>query len=102
MRKGQGEVNGFSGGVPGDTTTGTPQPLADAGTADALETLELSAVLARVAAFAAGPLGADRVRARRPTHDIGWIRIELGRVQEVAALFRKGDGLLAEPVPDVA
>ncbi len=102
MTKGQVEVNGFSGGVPGDTTTGTPQPLADAGTADALETLELSAVLARVAAFAAGPLGADRVRARRPTHDIGWIRIELGRVQEVAALFRKGDGLLAEPVPDVA
>ena len=100
--KGQVEVNAFSGGVPEDTTTGTPPLLADAGTADALETIELRAVLARVAAFAAGPLGADRVRARRPTHDIGWIRIELARVQEVAALFRKGDGLLAEAVPDVA
>jgi DNA mismatch repair protein MutS2 len=102
MTKGQGGGNVFWGGVWGNPPPPPPPPLADAGTADALETIELSAVLARIAAFAAGPLGADRVRARRPTNDIGWIRIELARVQEVAALFRKGDGLLAEAVSDVA
>ena len=83
-------------------TTGTPSPLADAGTADALETIELDAVLALVAAHAAGPLGAATVRARRPTDDLAWIHTELARVGEVAGLFRRGDGVLAEPVPDVA
>ncbi|HTK43664.1 MAG TPA: Smr/MutS family protein [Gemmatimonadales bacterium] len=101
MTRGQVEVESASGGVPVHTTTGTPPPLADAGTADALETIELNTVLARVAGFAAGPLGAERVLARRPTDDIAWIRMELGRVHEVAVLFRKGDGLLAASVPEV-
>ena len=92
-----------STGVPGQgLLAGTPSPLDDALTADALDTIELSAVLDRVAAYAAGPLGAERVRGRRPTGDVGWIRAELARVAEVAALFRRGDSLLAEPVPDVA
>src|SRR5690242_21777437 len=102
MTGGQAEVQSSSGGVPVYSTPGTPSPLADAGTADALETIELEPVLARVAAHAAGPLGAERVRIRRPTSDIDWIRGELARVAEVAGLFRGGDGLLAEPVPDVA
>jgi len=101
MTGGQAEVQSSSGGVPVYSTTGTPSPLADAGTADALETIELEPVLARVAAHAAGPLGAERVRRRRPTIDTDWIRVELARVAEVAGLFRGGDGLLAEPVPDV-
>jgi DNA mismatch repair protein MutS2 len=75
--------------------------LAGAAAVEALDTIELPAVLAIVAGHAAGPLGAERVRARRPTADLGWIRQELARVGEVAALVRKGDGLLAEPVPDV-
>jgi len=102
MTRGQVEVQSSSGGVPVYSTTGTPSPLADAGTADALETIELEPVLARVAAHAAGPLGAARVRARRPTDDVAWVRGELARVGEVAGLFRRGDGLLAEPVPDVS
>jgi DNA mismatch repair protein MutS2 len=59
-------------------------------------------VLDLVTGYAAGPLGAGRVRARRPTLDLDWIRLELARVGEVAGLFRRGDALLAEPVPDVA
>jgi DNA mismatch repair protein MutS2 len=67
---------------------------------DALETIEFGAVLELVAAHAVGPLGADRVLGRWPTDDLGWIREELARVGEVAGLFRRGDGLLAEPIPD--
>ena len=47
------------------------------------------------------PLGAARVRDRWPTDDVEWIREELARVGEVAGLFRRGDALLAEPIPDV-
>jgi DNA mismatch repair protein MutS2 len=75
--------------------------LGDAATADALDTIEFGSVLDVVAGFTAGPLGAERVRARRPTDDVAWIAHELARVGEVAALFRRGDALLAEPVPDV-
>ena len=91
-----------STGVPGQgSLAGTPSPLGDALTADALETIEFAAVLDRVAGHAAGMLGADRVRGRRPTDDVPWIRGELALVAEVAALFRRGDALLAEPVPDI-
>ncbi len=101
MTSGEVEVQSSSGGVPVQATTGTPLPLSDPGTAEALETIELDTVLDRVAEHAAGPLGAERVRARRPTDDLPWIRTELARVGEVAGLFRRRDGLLAEPVPDV-
>jgi DNA mismatch repair protein MutS2 len=94
-------VSGGAHGVPEATTAGTPTPLTSAVVAEALETIELPAVLDVVAGHAAGPLGAERVRARRPSGDLDWIQRELARVGEVAALFRKGDGLLAEPVPDV-
>ena len=102
MTLGEVEVRSSSGGVPVQASTGTPLPLPDPGTAEALETIELGAVLDRVAEGAAGSLGAARVRARRPTDDITWIRTELARVGEVAGLFRRRDGLLAEPVPDVS
>jgi DNA mismatch repair protein MutS2 len=94
-------VSGGAHGVPEATTAGTPSPLTSAVVAEALETIELPAVLDVVAGHAAGPLGAERVRARRPSGDLAGIQRELARVGEVAALFRKGDGLLAEPVPDV-
>jgi DNA mismatch repair protein MutS2 len=42
------------------------------------------------------------VRARRPTLDLGWIALELARVGETAGLFRRGDALLGEAVPDVS
>jgi DNA mismatch repair protein MutS2 len=84
-----------------DELAGTPSALDDALTRDALDTIELTAVLGLVAEHAAGELAAARLRARRPRADLAWIRGELERVGEVAALFRRGDALRAEPVPDV-
>lgn len=91
-----------SDGVPTDTQAGTPSPLPAERSADGLETIELGPVLDVVAGFAAGPLGAARVRARRPTLELDWIRLELARVGEVAGIYRRGDALLVEPVPDVS
>jgi len=91
-----------SNGVPTDTEAGTPSPLPEERTADGLDAVELEPVLEVVAGYAAGALGAARLRARRPVLELEWIRRELARVGEVAALFRRGDGLLAESVPDVS
>jgi DNA mismatch repair protein MutS2 len=88
-------------GVPAHDQGGTPSPLPDEASAEALETIELAEVVERIAALAAGPLGAQRVRRRRPTDDLAWIREELARVGETAGLFRRGDRLQAEAVPDV-
>jgi DNA mismatch repair protein MutS2 len=88
-------------GVPAQIQGGTPLPLPAEQSADALDTIEFGAVLERIAAHAVGPLGAARVRARWPTADVEWIRLELARAGQVAGLFRRGDGLLAEPIPDV-
>ncbi|MGH7629640.1 MAG: endonuclease MutS2 [Gemmatimonadales bacterium] len=88
-------------GVPEGPAAGTPSSLAGPGSVEALDTIELPAVLDIVAGHAAGPLGAERVRQRRPIADLAWIDRELARVGEIAELFRRGDGLLAEPVPDV-
>ena len=88
-------------GVPAHTQGGTPLPLPEEQTADALDTIEFGAVLERVAGHAVGTLGAARVRDRWPTDDVEWIREELARVDQVAGLFRRGDTLLAEPIPDV-
>jgi DNA mismatch repair protein MutS2 len=95
------DVSAGADGVPEATTAGTPSPLASAVVAEALATIELPAVLDVVAMHAAGPLGAERVRGRRPSDDLDRIRVELARVGEIAALFRNGDGLLAEPIPDI-
>jgi DNA mismatch repair protein MutS2 len=88
-------------GVPTYAEAGTPSPLPPSQSAEALETIEFEPVLVIVAGFAAGPMGAARVRARRPTDDVAWIRSELAPVGEVAGLFRRGDSLLAEAIPDV-
>ncbi len=88
-------------GVPARVQGGTPLPLPPDQTADALDTIEFGAVLERVAGHAVGPLGAARVRDRWPTDDVEWIQEELARVGQVAGLFRRGDTLLAEPIPDV-
>ena len=88
-------------GVSAQHEGGTPLPLEPELSADALDTIEFSAVLERIAGHAAGPLGAARVRGRAPTTDLRWIRLELARAAEVAALFRRGDSLLAEPIPDI-
>lgn len=88
-------------GVPAQTQGGTPSPLPDLVSAEALETVEFLSVLELVASHAVGSLGADRIRDRKPTDNLGWIQEELNRVEEVANLLRGGDQLLAEPIPDV-
>ncbi|MFL5494016.1 MAG: endonuclease MutS2 [Gemmatimonadales bacterium] len=88
-------------GVSAQTQGDTPLSLLPAESADALETIEFAEVIRLVAGHAVGPLGAARVGARGPSDEPGWIRGELARVGEVAGLFRRGDMLLAEPIPDV-
>jgi DNA mismatch repair protein MutS2 len=88
-------------GVPAHTQGGTPSPLASEQCGDALETIEFAEVVELVASLAVGPMGAARVRARWPTNDSAWIAGELARAGEVAALFRRGEVLHAEPIPDV-
>src|SRR5437667_1952758 len=70
--------------------------------ASVLDTLEFPAALERVAAHAAGPLGAARVRARAPASDPEVIRAALAQVAELAALLLHDDAIRAEPVPDIA
>lgn len=92
----------ISSGVPSqETQAGTPSPLQGSLTIEALDTIEFGAVLELVAARAAGPLGAERVRQRQPVTGLAAIRRELARVGEVAALFRRRDGLAVDAVPDV-
>lgn len=69
--------------------------------ADAFASLELAAVLDVVAEHAAGPLGAEAVRARRPSDDVEWIRHELQLVGEVLALLRRGERLEVVPAPSL-
>ena len=66
-----------------------------------LETLEFPAALERVAAHAAGPLGAARVTRRSPATDPDAIRAALAQVAELTALLLTDDGIRAEPVPDI-
>jgi DNA mismatch repair protein MutS2 len=66
-----------------------------------LETLEFPAALERVAAFAAGALGAARVRSRTPGADVEAVRAALAQVAELAAAVITDDALRAEPVPDL-
>ncbi|MGH7561418.1 MAG: endonuclease MutS2, partial [Gemmatimonadales bacterium] len=73
--------------------------LPDAG--EALAALEFFPVLDVVAGHAAGPLGADRVRARRPSADPAWVREALAPVGEVLALMAEGDGVEAWDVPPI-
>ena len=75
--------------------------LTDSLTAEALETIEFAAVLDLVAAFAAGEGGAERVRGLRPSADHAWVVAELALVEEVTALYRRGDRIEAEPVPEL-
>jgi DNA mismatch repair protein MutS2 len=88
-------------GVSAQTQGDTPLSLLPRESSDALETIEFAEVIELVAGHAVGPLGAARVRSRVPSDESGWISGELARVGEVAGLFRRGDVLLAEPIPDV-
>ncbi len=68
----------------------------------ALADLEFADALDRVAARAAGPLAARRIRDRAPSNELRWIRTELARVAEAAAFIRRGEPLEIAAVADVA
>jgi len=88
-------------GVSAGGTAGTPLPFsASAWENDTLETLEFAAVLERVARYAAGPLAAARIKARRPSIDPDAIAHALGTVAEAAALVRGGEGLTIDAAPE--
>ncbi len=88
-------------GVSAGGTAGTPLPFsASAWESDTLDTLEFAAVLDRVARYAAGPLAAARVKARRPSIDAGAIGDALRTVDQAATLVRSGEGLTIDAAPD--
>jgi DNA mismatch repair protein MutS2 len=58
-------------------------------------------VLEVVSGFAAGPLGAARVRARRPSADLGEVQAALRATAELSRLLGRGDPFRAESVPDL-
>ncbi len=82
-------------------SAGTPFQFGPGASDSAAAILEFDRVLDLVAGFAAGPLGAARVRARRPSDDLGWIRDELARVGEILAVLVRGDAVDAMPVPEL-
>ncbi|MBI4503093.1 MAG: Smr/MutS family protein [Gemmatimonadetes bacterium] len=88
-------------GVQVTAFTGTPSAFREVADRPALAQLELAAALECVAAFAAGPHGAERVRARRPVADLQWIRSELDRVRQLSDLLGRGDGFRPEAVASV-
>src|SRR5438128_8454109 len=93
----------MSGAEPQASARGQPvTPGASPGWAPVLDTLEFPAALERVAAHAAGPLGAARVKGRTPATDPAAIRAALAQVAELAALLLTDDTIRAEPVPDLA
>ncbi|MEE8267330.1 MAG: Smr/MutS family protein [Gemmatimonadales bacterium] len=88
-------------GVSAGGTAGTPLPFsASTWESDTLDTLEFAAVLDRVARYAAGPLAAARIKARRPSIDAGAIGDALRTVDQAATLVRSGEGLTIDAAPD--
>ncbi|MBS1242119.1 MAG: hypothetical protein H6R40_1546, partial [Gemmatimonadetes bacterium] len=88
-------------GVQAQTSAGTPSAFPVA--ADAVfATLEFYAALDAVAGHAAGPLGAERVRSRRPAADLAVVRTELALVAEGVSLLGQGDGPEIVPVPELS
>ena len=69
--------------------------------AEALASLEFAAVLEVLAARAAGPQAAERLRAATPRTDPDIITTELGRVAELLALHRRGERLEVPAVPEL-
>jgi DNA mismatch repair protein MutS2 len=80
---------------------GTPSsfPLMHVSGGDSLDVLEFSLAMDLVAGMAAGPLGADSVRARVPSSNPEWIRYELALVGELLALRSQGESVDVAPVP---
>ena len=89
-------------GVSAHQSAGTPSPLGAPAAGAALEVLEFERVLELVAERAAGPLGAARVLARRPSGALEWIQEELAPIGELLGFFADGGDVHVIPVPALA
>ncbi len=96
------DVVAEASGVSAHRSAGTPFPLPPEASADALAVLEFGSALELVAGFAAGPLGANRVRSRRPVDAAAWIAGELAPIAELLDVFAEGGGIDVAPVPPLA
>lgn len=67
----------------------------------ALEVLQLTEALALVAGHASSPLGAEAVRALRPSPDYAIVRDELLRVDQMSAFLFRAQDWQVPPLPDV-
>ena len=63
--------------------------------------LDFDEALALVAEHASGPLGAARVRARRPLADPAAVEAELAPVAELLTLAGRGEAVDVPPVPPI-
>jgi len=95
-------------GVPVESTTDTPFPFRRGGRADAAvlsdeaaATLELGTALDLVAGHAVNEGAKARIRARRPTVDVAWIRAQLGDVEEATTLVHRRRDPTVPAVPDL-
>lgn len=87
-------------GVQARSGAGTPSSFAVA--ADRVwAVLEAGPALDAVASYASGPLGAARVRARRPEANPDAIQADLAFAAEALDLLAAGEGLEIAPVPDL-
>ncbi len=79
--------------------TPSPFPLMHVCAGASLDVLEFSSAMDLVAGMAAGPLGAEAVRARVPSSNPEWIRYQLGLAEELLVLRSQGEPFDVAPVP---
>jgi DNA mismatch repair protein MutS2 len=82
-------------------SAGTPSSFGEVASPSTLAILEFPAALELVAGFAAGPLGAAAVLARRPVADLELIRHELALIGEALELLRHPEGFDVVAMPDL-
>lgn len=95
-------VQTFDNGVPASRDARTPFVLVGDLTEETLAELEFGGVLDQVAALAAGPLGARRIRGRRPSSEVAWIREELADVEEMRRLVVDKRAPVPAAIPEMA
>ena len=88
-------------GVRVTNVTRTPSAFPAAATAETLAQLEFVRAVDEVAQRAVGPLGAARVRERRPSRDRTWVTEQLAAVAELAPLVLGADGFRPAPIADL-
>lgn len=69
--------------------------------AHALQVLQFHEALAAVAGFAAGPLGAQAVRALRPADVLSAVEVELLRVEQMQLFLQRAESWSAPALPDL-